>query len=56
MKDEATSDESVAIQLKEIATYIDSDHHRPRSGLRYRTPSEVRRTWEDGHRLHKTVA
>jgi putative transposase len=39
-----------------IATYIDSYHHRPHSGLRYRTPTEVRRTWEDGQRLAKTAA
>jgi putative transposase len=41
---------------KEIATYIDTYHHRPHSGLRYRTPAEVRRTWEDGQRLIKTAA
>jgi putative transposase len=41
---------------KEIATYIESYHHRPHSGLRYRTPTEVRRTWEDGQRLAKTAA
>ncbi len=41
---------------KEIAAYIDSYHHRPHSGLRYRTPAEVRRTWEDGQRLAKTAA
>src|SRR3954470_24646960 len=27
---------------KEIATYIDCYHHRPHSGLHYRTPAEVR--------------
>jgi len=41
---------------KEIADYIDRYHHRPHSGLRYRTPAEVRRTWEDGQRLQKTAA
>jgi len=41
---------------KEIVAYIDSYHQRPHSGLRYRTPSEVRRTWEDGQRLQKTAA
>jgi putative transposase len=42
---------------QEIATYIDSyHHHRPHSGLRYRTPAEVRQTWEDGQRLAKTAA
>ena len=41
---------------KEIAAYIDNYHHRPHSGLRYRTPTEVRQTWEDGQRLTKTAA
>jgi putative transposase len=41
---------------KEIAVYIDSYHHRPHSGLGYRTPAEVRRTWEDGQRLQKAAA
>ena len=40
----------------EIAAYIDGYHHRPHSGLRYRTPAEVRQTWEDGQRLAKTAA
>lgn len=39
-----------------IAGYIDSYHHRPHSGLRYRTPTDVRRTWEDGQRLVKSAA
>ncbi|MHB8695787.1 MAG: integrase core domain-containing protein [Solirubrobacteraceae bacterium] len=30
-----------------IAAYIDHDHHRPHSRLNYRTPSEVRQTWDD---------
>jgi putative transposase len=41
---------------KEITTYIDSYHHRPHSGLRYRTPAEVRKTWEDGQPLVKSAA
>jgi putative transposase len=41
---------------KEIADYIDTYHHRPHSGLRYRTPAEVRKTGEDGQRLAKTAA
>jgi putative transposase len=41
---------------KKIADYIDRYHHRPHSGLRYRTPAEVRRTWEDEQRLQKTAA
>ena len=35
-----------------IAGYVDRYHHRPHSGLGYRTPDEVRRTWED-HRDYK---
>ena len=30
-----------------IGGYVDRYHHRPHSGLDYRTPHEVRRTWED---------
>jgi putative transposase len=41
---------------KEIGEYIDTYHHRPHSGLRYRTPAELRKTWEDGQRLVKTAA
>jgi putative transposase len=41
---------------KEIANYVHRYHHRPHSGLAYRTPTEVRRTWEDGQRLQKTAA
>jgi putative transposase len=41
---------------EEIAAYIDSYHDRPHSGLRYRTPTEVRQTWEHGQRLAKTAA
>jgi putative transposase len=38
-----------------IGGYVDRYHHRPHSGLNYRTPHEVRRTWEDGQLL-KTAA
>ena len=41
---------------KEIAEYIDRYHQRPHAGLGYRTPTEVRRTWDDGQRLQKTAA
>jgi putative transposase len=41
---------------KEIGDYIDSYHRRPHSGLRYRTPAEVKKTWEDGRRLTKSAA
>ncbi len=30
-----------------IGGYVERYHHRPHSGLNYRTPDEVRRTWED---------
>jgi putative transposase len=30
-----------------IAGYVDRYHHRPHSGLNYRTPHEVALTWED---------
>jgi putative transposase len=33
----------------EIAGYVDHYHHRPHSGLEYRTPTEVAQTWKDGH-------
>jgi putative transposase len=39
-----------------IGGYIDSYHQRPHSGLRYRTPAQVRQTWEDGQQLLKTAA
>jgi putative transposase len=39
-----------------IGGYVDRYHHRPHSRLNYRTPDEVRRTWEDGQRLLKTAA
>ena len=36
----------------EIHTYIDSYHHRPHSGLGYRTPTQVAQTWRDNLDLH----
>jgi putative transposase len=36
-----------------IGGYVDRYHHRPHSGLDYKTPLEVRQTWED---LQKTAA
>jgi putative transposase len=36
-----------------IGGYVDRYHRRPHSGLNYRTPLEVRETWED---LQKTAA
>jgi putative transposase len=31
-----------------IGTYVTNYHHRPHSGLDYRTPTEVAQTWKDG--------
>jgi putative transposase len=39
-----------------IGGYVDRYHHRPHSGLDYRTPTEVRRTWEDRQGLQKLAA
>jgi putative transposase len=39
-----------------IGGYVDRYHHRPHSGLDYRTPLEVRQTWEDQPELQKQAA
>jgi len=39
-----------------IGGYVDRYHHRPHSGLNYRTPHEVARTWEDHQELQKQAA
>jgi transposase InsO family protein len=39
-----------------IGGYVDRYHHRPHSRLDYKTPLEVRRTWEDLQGLQKTAA
>jgi putative transposase len=39
-----------------IGGYVDRYHHRPHSGLNYRTPAEVRRSWEDQQQLQKHAA
>jgi hypothetical protein len=41
---------------REIGRYVDRYHHRPHSGLDYRTPLEVRRTWEDLQEVQKLAA
>jgi len=33
--------------IKGIGGYVNRYHHRPHSGLNYRTPMEVRHTWQD---------
>jgi putative transposase len=48
--------ETIDQAREEIAAYIDHYHRRPHSGLGYRTPLEVRATWEDPFRLHKHAA
>ena len=39
-----------------IGGYVDRYHQRPHSGLNYRTPLEVRETWEDLQELQKQAA
>src|SRR5262249_6919136 len=39
-----------------IGGYVDRYHHRAHSGLDYRTPDEVHRTWEDLPEHHKQPA
>jgi putative transposase len=39
-----------------IGGYVDRYHHRPHSGLNYRTPDEVRQTWEDLPERRKQAA
>ena len=39
-----------------IGGYVDRYHDRPHSSLNYRTPLEVRQTWEDLQGLQKTAA
>ncbi len=39
-----------------IGGYVDRYHHRPHSSLNYRTPLEVRQTWEDQPKLQKHAA
>ena len=37
--------ETIDHARREITTYIDTYHHRPHSGIGYRTPAEVAQTW-----------
>ncbi len=39
-----------------IGAYVDRYHDHPHSGLDYRTPKEVRQTWDDAQELHKQAA
>jgi hypothetical protein len=39
-----------------IGGYVDRYHDRPHSSLNYRTPLEVRQTWEDLPELQKHAA
>jgi putative transposase len=39
--------ETLADARRGIGGYVDRYHHRPHSSLNYRTPLEVRQTWED---------
>jgi len=38
-----------------ITAYVETYHHRPHSGLGYRTPKEVRETWEDAQESEATT-
>jgi transposase InsO family protein len=39
----------------EIGGYVDAHHHRPHPGLDYRTPKEVRETWEDAREADEAL-
>ena len=39
--------ESIEQARREVHQYVESYHHRPHSGLSYRTPVEVARSWAD---------
>lgn len=43
-----TVSESTTHAREAIGTYVENYHHRPHSGLDYRTPTEVAQTWKDG--------
>jgi len=44
-------------EVEVIAAYIDHYHDRPNSRLDYKTPREVRATWDDAQEaLQKTAA
>jgi putative transposase len=52
-----TEFETLEQAREEVHAYINSYHDRPHSGLNYRTPAEVRKTWDDAKdALHKTAA
>jgi putative transposase len=38
-----------------VGGYVDRYHHRPHSGLNYRTPHEVARTWDAPLPVHRTL-
>jgi putative transposase len=48
--------ESLDDARRGIGGYVTRYHHRPHSGLDYRTPHEVRWTWEDQQELQKQAA
>ncbi len=39
--------ETIEHARSDIAAYIDTYHHRPHSGLGYRTPAQVATTWRN---------
>jgi putative transposase len=48
-----TEFETLEEARKEIESYINSYHHRPHSGLNYRTPAEVAQTWQNANQQQK---
>ena len=44
----ATWEKNAAWPTIAIGNYIDRYHHPPHSGLNYKTPREVAKTWHDG--------
>lgn len=48
--------ETLAQARAVIGGYINDYHHRPHSGLNYRTPREVAATWQDPYNQLKDAA
>jgi putative transposase len=47
--------ETIEQARREIGAYIENYHHRPHSGIGYRTPAEVAKTWQDPTVLQSTA-
>ncbi len=48
--------ETIDQARKEIADYIDTYHHRPHSGIGYRTPTELAATWRPNPETQMNLA